>query len=72
MAAVKTDERERNLKPHSFRHSLATHLADHGHPPEKIRATLGWTNEATRASYTQWGDTDLTGQAQLVDRMLVA
>ena len=48
----------------------ATRLADEGQQPEKIRAALGWANEATQAGYTHWGDTDLSGQAAIIDGLL--
>jgi integrase len=67
MKAAKTDAKARNLKPNSFRHSLATILADKGQQPEKIRAALGWTNAATQGGYTHWEQTDLDGQATIVD-----
>ena len=68
--AAGIDTKARNLKPHSFRHSLATILADKGQQPEKIRAALGWTNPTTQSGYTHWGDTDLNGQAAIVDEIL--
>ena len=48
----------------------ATRLAEEGQQPEKIRAALGWANEATQAGYTHWGDTDLSGQAAIIDGLL--
>ncbi len=70
LKAARIDARGRNLKPHSFRHTLATALADRGQPPEKIRAALGWSNEATRAGYTHGEAMDLSGQAAIVDKLL--
>lgn len=67
--AAKIDAKARNLKPHSFRHTLVTLLADKGQQPEKIRAALGWTNASTQDGYTHWEQTDLNGQATIVDSL---
>lgn len=70
MKDARIDAKTRNLKPHSFRHTLATILADKGQQPEKIRAALGWSNETTQSGYTHWGATDLNGQAAIIDGLL--
>ena len=46
------DVRARGIKPHSFRHTVATLRRDAGEDPAKIRAALGWTNERTQDGYT--------------------
>lgn len=46
------DTRARRISAHSFRHSVATILADSGYSAEKIQASLGWTNDSTRQGYT--------------------
>jgi len=66
-APALADWRKRALKPHSFRHSLNTLLRDQGVPDEKIRAALGWTNEATQRGYTHFGVEHLRGQAKIID-----
>jgi integrase len=45
------DARARGIKPHSFRHTVATLRRDAGEDPAKIRAALGWTNERTQENY---------------------
>lgn len=60
----------RRLTAHSFRHSLNTILRDQGVPAEKIRATMGWTNEKTQDGYTHFGTEHLRAQADLVDGLL--
>jgi integrase len=48
------DTRTRRIKPHSFRHTVATLRRDAGEDPAKIRAALGWTNERTQDGYTHF------------------
>lgn len=50
--------RARLIKPHSFRHTVATLRRDAGEDPAKIRAALGWTNERTQDGYTHF-DADM-------------
>jgi len=61
------DRMARNLKPHSFRHSLNTLLLDLGVDPEKVRSALGWTNRRTQRIYTHWNVEHLKEQANLID-----
>jgi integrase len=76
MAAVKVgkdkgiDVRARRLTPHSFRHTINTQLLDDGVDPEKIRATLGWTNMATQKGYTHFKADHLREPAAVVDKFL--
>lgn len=60
----------RHLVPHSLRHSLATLLAAEEYDREKLRAALGWADEAIRQNYTHLGAEHLRGQAEIVDRLL--
>ncbi|MGD0728179.1 MAG: site-specific integrase [Spirochaetia bacterium] len=53
-AKVGIDVRARGIKPHSFRHTVATLRRDAGEDPAKIRAALGWTNERTQDGYTHF------------------
>lgn len=52
------DVRARGIKPHSFRHTVATLRRDAGEDPAKIRAALGWANERTQDGYTHF-DADM-------------
>lgn len=61
------DYKSRNLKPHSFRHTLNTLLRNAGQDPAKIRATLGWQQEKTQDNYTHWQIEDLRDQSKVVD-----
>ena len=63
------DRTSRNLKPHSFRHSLNTFLLDSGFDPEKVRAILGWTNRRTQRIYTHWKIEHLREQASSIDNL---
>jgi len=60
---------DRNLRPHSFRHTLNTLLRDAGEDPAKIRASLGWTNERTQDNYTHWSIEHLRKQAELINQV---
>jgi len=60
----------RNLRPHSFRHTLNTILRDAGQDPAKIRAFMGWQEERTQDSYTHWDVHHLKEQARIVDSIL--
>jgi integrase len=51
MKNAKIETRARGIKPHSFRHTVATLRRDAGEDPAKIRAALGWTNERTQGNY---------------------
>ncbi len=56
MEKANIDRVSRNLKPHSFRHSLNTILRDVGKDPAKIRAALGWKQERTQDGYTHFDE----------------
>jgi len=64
------DYKGRNLKPHSFRHTLNTLLRNAGQDPAKIRATLGWQQEKIQENYTHWQVGHLKEQARIVDEIL--
>ncbi|MBA7642981.1 Tyrosine recombinase XerC [subsurface metagenome] len=57
----------RNIKAHSFRHSLNTILRDKGYSDEKILAVVSWSNPQTQEAYTHWKPEHLAGQADIVD-----
>jgi hypothetical protein len=40
------DWQSRHLSPHSFRHTINTIVCNSGQDPAKIRAILGWMDEA--------------------------
>ena len=65
------DRGERTLTAHSFRHTVATMLADGGADPEKIRASLGWTTRQIQDVYTHWDVTDRRDQARIIDDIWV-
>ncbi len=56
MEKADIDRVSRNLKPHSFRHSLNTILRDAGKDSAKIRAALGWKRERTQDGYTHFNE----------------
>ncbi|HEB30404.1 MAG TPA: site-specific integrase [Spirochaetes bacterium] len=56
MVKAGIDRVARNLKPHSFRHSLNTILRDAGKDSAKIRAALGWKQERTQDGYTHFDE----------------
>jgi integrase len=56
-----TDWKDRNITPHSLRHSLNSHLLNSGCDPIKVRAYMGWSDNivqpiltAVQAGYTHW------------------
>lgn len=69
MDKTKIDYENRNLKPHSFRHTLNTLLRNAGQDPAKIRAALGWSGEAIQENYTHWQIEHLQGQATIVENL---
>ena len=60
----------RNLRPHSFRHSMATLLRDAGTDPAKLQATFGWADEKVMQGYVHWQDTSFEEQRMTVDKIL--
>ncbi len=58
---------DRWLTPHSFRHTINTIVRNSGHDPAKIRAVLGWMDEAIQDNYTHWEAEHLRQWAEIVD-----
>jgi integrase len=69
MQALGIDAKVRSLRPHSLRHTLATHLAATGYDAERIRAAMGWTTAAVQAQDTHLQPEHLRGQADAVDKL---
>lgn len=69
MGKAEIDYSKRNLKPHSFRHTLNTLLRNAGQDPAKIRAALGWSGESIQENYTHWQIEHLQDQAKIVDNL---
>jgi integrase len=63
------DRQARHLTPHSFRHTINTLVRNSGHDPAKIRAVLGWMDEAIQDNYTHWGLDHLKAWADIVDEI---
>ncbi len=61
---------ERVLVPHSFRHTACTLLLNAGENPEKIRASLGWSNEDMQKLYTHWKPEHMKNQGRIMDSIL--
>ena len=72
MVKAKIKAKERNITPHSFRHSLNTYLRDQGVADEKIRAALGWSSAKIQADYTHWKAEHLREQATVIDNLFNA
>ena len=62
------DRQNRHLTPHSFRHTINTLVRNSGHDPAKIRAVLGWMDEAIQNNYTHWDVDHLKEWAGIVDK----
>ena len=60
----------RNLRPHSFRHSLNTLLRDEGADPAKLREMFGWSNEAVQDGYTHWQVEHFEAQRHKIEELL--
>lgn len=63
------DWQARHLCPHSFRHTINTLVRNSGHDPAKVRAILGWMDEAVQANYTHWDLDHLKAWADIVDEI---
>ena len=63
------DWQARRLSPHSFRHTINTIVRHSGHDPAKIRAILGWMDEAVQETYTHWDLDHLKAWADVVDEI---
>jgi len=60
---------ERNITPHSFRHTLNTLLQNEGYSNEKIKATLGWVSDKVQNNYTHFKPEHLGGQGIVIDNL---
>lgn len=60
----------RNLRPHSFRHSLGSLLAGAGADGARIRASMGWSSEAVQAGYIHWQAEHFDGQREIIEKLL--
>ena len=60
----------RNLKPHSFRHSLNTLLRGENVDPAKLREMFGWSNEAVQDGYTHWKAEHFEAQRRKIEELL--
>ncbi|WP_028973249.1 tyrosine-type recombinase/integrase [Spirochaeta cellobiosiphila] len=57
----------RNLKPHSFRHTLNTLLLAEGMSDILIQASFGWSNPVTQQGYTHLGVEHIREQKNIVE-----
>ena len=69
LARLNVDKRSRNLKPHSFRHTLNTFLLSEGTDPVLVRAITGWRNVSVQEGYTHLKAEHLTGTIARIDRI---
>ena len=60
---------ERNLTPHSLRHTLNSILKSKGYNPEMIRASLGWADEKIQDNYTHWKPEHLIEQSKIIENI---
>ncbi len=67
MAKAKFNREARNIRPHSFRHTLNSILREKGYDPARIRAALGWSSEDVQDGYTHWTGGAFDGQREIVD-----
>ena len=67
MKKAKIDREKRNIRPHSFRHTLNSILREQGYDPARIREALGWSSEVVQDGYTHWNADAFNGQRQIVD-----
>ena len=61
MESAGIEYRERNISPHSFRHTLNSLLRGSGADTAKLRATFGWADEDIQDNYTHWCEEDFKG-----------
>ena len=60
----------RNLRPHSFRHSLNTLLRGGDADPAKLREMFGWSNETVQDGYTHWEAEHFEAQRRKIEELL--
>ena len=69
MTSAGLDRVGRNLRPHSFRHTLNTILRGSGTDPALIRESLGWSDEQTQNRYTHWHPEHFDEQRKRLDEL---
>ena len=67
--AARLDRVGRNLRPHSFRHTLNTALRGAGADPARLRESLGWSGERVQDMYTHWHPEHFEEQRRMVDEI---
>lgn len=71
MSALKIDYTVRNLKPHSFRHTLVSRLRSSGGVSDKaIRDAIGHGTEAIQDRYTHQDEDSVRGIGKAVDEII--
>ena len=66
MKKAKINFEERNLRPHSFRHSLNSILKAKNYDTEKFRLSFGWADQKIQNNYTHVNIEYLMEQANIV------
>lgn len=67
MEVAGIDRKARNIRPHSFRHTLNSLLREKGYDPAKIPAALGLADEQIQDNYTRWNVASFDGHRKIVD-----
>jgi site-specific recombinase XerD len=65
MKRMGIDKMARNLSPHSFRHSIVTHLKQ---AREVIQAMIGYVDEKTTDGYTHYQDQYLVEEIRKLEK----
>ena len=69
MESAVFDREGRNLRPHSFRHTLNSVLRGAGADPARLRESLGWSGESVQDRYTHWHPEHFEEQRRLMDEI---
>ena len=69
MESAGFDRTGRNLRPHSFRHTLNTELRGAGADPSRLRESLGWSDEKVQRKYTHWQPEHFEEQRRIMDKL---
>ena len=69
MKSAGIDAKSRDLKPHSFRHTINSLLLAGGQSAEVTRASMGWSSKDVQEGYTHWKPEFFEDQANRVDEM---
>jgi integrase len=69
MESAGIDRTGRNLRPHSFRHTLNTELRGAGADPSRLRESLGWSNEQVQQKYTHWHPEHFEEQRKIMNKL---